>query len=601
MTAAILRDRAISDPSTRWDLDVTSRSARIVERIAGEVRAGAHLYEVLGREIERIVAHTEDVLTLRRDFPIRAEHAGRRICDGLKVLAQQPFPVPLNAEQEASVAELREALDSYADLLVADAVHHLVEGRPDTAGQLMDAAAGFSRPPEMALLRTARHGRAVTSSVALIVPHVGAPLLPANEAERATLSPATLLDPSVAAAIAAQTGESAAWDFVVGRDHPVTVTLADLGFTPADALTLSLSSLQRLVANHAGLPGEAVIGGSGPGRYEQAATLVGLIGRTPAETRTFSQNRAVDPPAAAADPEIIARYNATRSVGSALKAQLRAQVELLDGDDLGQADETSVRALVLAASRWGITADTRPSLAAAAGLVLRQLDERLAAAPDATVAAALSREGLSTAAAALVSPTGQVGLTAAVAATDLPALTSTVTLDDEWLTVVAAVRPALARLESHQLGSGHPFTAWANRYADPWQTDGDDGRPLVVAYAPPGLDLAAATPGAMMAAAALDRFDEVVPAPQQTTGAAFGFDAPAARAQQAILLAVPPSVAAPLDAATLAQILVETRELAHARMARPIDLDQEFWGLAPTCLLPASGAIATPLEAGGPP
>jgi hypothetical protein len=31
-------------------------------------------------------------------------------------------------------------------------------------------------------------------------------------------------------------------------------------------------------------------------------------------------------------------------------------------------------------------------------------------------------------------------------------------------------------------------------------------------------------------------------------------------------------------------------------MARPVDLDDEFWGLAPTCLLPASGAVATLLE-----
>ena len=91
----------------------------------------------------------------------------------------------------------------------------------------------------------------------------------------------------------------------------------------------------------------------------------------------------------------------------------------------------------------------------------------------------------------------------------------------------------------------------------------------------------------------------MIPAADQRTGAAFGFDAPAARAQQAILLAVPPSTATPLDQATLAQILVETRELAHARMARPVDLDEQFWGLAPTCLLPAAGAIATPLEVRG--
>jgi hypothetical protein len=53
-----------------------------------------------------------------------------------------------------------------------------------------------------------------------------------------------------------------------------------------------------------------------------------------------------------------------------------------------------------------------------------------------------------------------------------------------------------------------------------------------------------------------------------------------------------------MDNHTLVQILVETRELAHARMARPVDIDPEFWGLAPTCLLPATGKIAVPLESG---
>ena len=170
-------------------------------------------------------------------------------------------------------------------------------------------------------------------------------------------------------------------------------------------------------------------------------------------------------------------------------------------------------------------------------------------------------------------------------------------LDDTWLTMVAAVRPALARLEAHQLTSANPFTARANRAGDPWQTDPQDARPLVVIYAGPALNLGAA--GTLVATAALDQFDEVIPAADQRTGAAFGFDAPAARAQQAILLAVPPSTTTPLDQATLAQMLAETRELAHARMARPIDLDNQFWGLAPACLLPATGATATPLEARG--
>src|SRR5439155_1590824 len=217
----------------------------------------------------------------------------------------------------------------------------------------------------------------------------------------------------------------------------VTVTLADLDLTPADALSLTRSDLERLAAELGPASTGAVAGGSAGDRYEQAADLVALIGRRPATRRTFSESPTPDPPAAFLE-----------------------------------------------------------------------------------------------AVAALVSPTGQLGITAAFSAADLPSLRRAPALDDEYLPVAAAVRPALARLEAHQLATGQPLTAWANRPDDLWQTDAQDGRPLVVVHADPALDLA--SPPGLVAAAALDRFEEVIPAAEQRTGAAFGFDAPAARPQQAI-------------------------------------------------------------------
>lgn len=601
LVAAVLRDRAVSDPSPRWDLDITSRQARAAGRIADEVREGAFLAEVMGREVERVVGRIDDIATLRSTFPVRTEHAGRRVCDGLAALDADPFPAALDPEQTQAIADLRAALDTYGDLLVADAVHHLVEGRADIAGQVMDAAAGLSRPPELSLLRTARDGRAVSTSVALALPHVAGEALPAAPADRALLSPAATLDPSVAAALAANAGAASEWDFVLGpADTPATVTLADLALTPADALALTRSELERLATEAAdGIDGE-VVGGSAGGRYERAADLVGLIGRRPALRRTFSEARAAHPPGDPVDPDLVARYARTREVAVALAGELRAQVGLFADDGIGAADEAALRRLLAACAAWGIAPDPRgpagaARLAAVARLAQPQLDARVAAAPDGAAAAQLSPAAFLDAATALVSPTGQLGLTAAIGAADLPPLQRAPGLDADYLTVVAAVRPALARLEAEQLAAAQPWTAWANRPEDPWQTDESDARSLVAVWADDALDLAAPPP--LVAAAAVDQFDEVIPAAEQRTGAAFGFDAPAARAQQAILLAVPPSTAAPLDQATLVQILVETRELAHARMARPVDLDDEFWGLAPTCLLPASGAVATPLEA----
>ena len=354
--------------------------------------------------------------------------------------------------------------------------------------------------------------------------------------------------------------------------------------SPADALSLTRSDLERLAAEHAGA-GE-VTGGSAGERYERAADLVGLIGRRPATRRTLSESPTTSPAGDPVDAELVARYAATRDVAVALEAQLRAQVE--------HAEEPTLRRLLAACAAWGI-APSSPDLTERARLALPQIQARLAAAPE--DGAQLSPAAFLDAAVALVSPTGQLAITAVTPADDIPGLQRAPDLDDEYLTVVAAVRPALARLEAAQLAAAQPFAAWANRVSDPWQTDAQDSRPLVAVYADPSLDLA--SPPARVAAASLDRFDEVIPAADQRTGAAFGFNAPAARPQQAILLAVPPSTSTPLDQATLAQILVETRELAHARMARPIDLDDELWGLAPTGLLPATGAIATRLELSG--
>ena len=193
----------------------------------------------------------------------------------------------------------------------------------------MDAAAGLSRPPELSLLRTARDGRAVSTSVALALPHVAGEALPAAPADRALLSPAATLDPSVAAALAANAGAASEWDFVLGpADTPATVTLADLALTPADALALTRSELERLATEAAdGIDGE-VVGGSAGGRYERAADLVGLIGRRPALRRTFSEARAAHPPGDPVDPDLVARYGRTREVAVALAGELRAQVGL---------------------------------------------------------------------------------------------------------------------------------------------------------------------------------------------------------------------------------------------------------------------------------
>ena len=416
LAAAVLRDRAISDPSPRWAMNITSRGARAADRIAAEVRNGAHLNEAMGREVERIVGRAADIQALRTAFPVRTEHAGRRVCDGMKVLAATQLPVTLDSGEQAAMDELRAALDVYGDLLVADAVHLLVEGRADTAGQVMDAAAGLSQPPELSLLRTARDGRGISSSVVIALPYLPAAALPADASERALVSPAATLDQSAAAQLAAYAGPAAEWDFTIGPAGQA-VTLADLGLTPADALSLPLSTVERLAVQFAGAAAVEVTGGSGSDRYERAAELAGLIGRNPATRRALSETRTADPPGDPVDPELVTRYAAVRDIAVALAGELQAQVALLGANDLGSADQQALGRLLSACACWGI-APNPPGppgpgqVAATARLALPQIEARLAAAPDQAAAAQLSRAAFLDAAVALASPTGQLAITA---------------------------------------------------------------------------------------------------------------------------------------------------------------------------------------------
>jgi hypothetical protein len=152
-------------------------------------------------------------------------------------------------------------------------------------------------------------------------------------------------------------------------------------------------------------------------------------------------------------------------------------------------------------------------------------------------------------------------------------------LDPDWLETVAAVRPALARLEAAQLGEhlrtgGRPLRAWTSQPGDPWQTaataDSATGpRRLVAVFGPPGVlpSRPTANTAGFVAAAVIDHFAETIPGTEHTASVAFPHDLPTARAPQAVLLAVPPVVDQPLTTEVLVDIVAEVRALARARMA----------------------------------
>jgi hypothetical protein len=578
LTATVLRDRAINDPEAgRWHMTLSSRTVREAARVGEHVRVGAHLAEALGREVERIATAPDLVQALRDQFPLRSEHDGRRVCDGLAVLAADPAGLGFDADKRARLVELGFAVDAYGDLLVAEAVHHVTQGRAAVAGAVMDAAAGLSRPPELEVVRTPRQGRAVATSVLVLLPEVPAPAEPTDPLDRATLPPVQLADASAARFVADQVGEAADWSWS-GASH--TVTLADLELEPADALALTRTDLERLAADALGVTPADLTGSDGSMRYEAASRLVALLGRAPAGPDATTVHPDQPSPPGGVDADLRARYTRLLATAQALAARLETST-----------DPAEVDRLLLAARRWGIAPDPPAAgdTQAAAARARELLVARVQLSPD---AAGLDRTGLIDAITKLASPTGQLALLSRLTAAQLPSLTET-DLDLAWLTLVAAVRPPLAHLEVHQFTADVPLVSWASKPQDPWQTDTGNGERMVVAYAAEGH---AVDTAATVAAAVLDRWTEVIPDTDHSTAAAFGFDAPAARAPQAILLAVPPDPNGRLDPDTVRDAVVDTRKLAHARMARPAELDAGIRGLLPTALLPATGRTEIPLE-----
>ena len=141
-----------------------------------------------------------------------------------------------------------------------------------------------------------------------------------------------------------------------------------------------------------------------------------------------------------------------------------------------------------------------------------------------------------------------------------------------WLQTVARVRDGAQRLTSVMtyaavLGTDPDAAFQVAQFPfddnDRWNTpDGPAaaGATSIVVYARGDIDPAARHAGLM-----IDEWTEVIPRRTMPTTLAFHYDAPGARAPQAVLLAVSPDPASPWTAATLEAIVAETLELAKLR------------------------------------
>ena len=528
MTAALLRDAAIRFPGgDRWNLTLDSAKIRTAMALAERVRLGLHPYEALGLEVEKIAGDWDTVRILRKQFPLAANQQERRVCDGEQVLraAREGKLVGLPPTLAASLAPLDDVLATYADLLLTDGVHALVTGHAELANAAMEAAAGLGAPPELRAIRTPRQATTVRVNAWALLPP-GAPVGGPGA------DPARTADPAFAAAL----------DAVFG---PNAINASDAA---------GREKRDRFGAVLGGGENEPPLPSLTGGDYE------GLPASADADLRD------------AIAGDLSNRLDRIMALALAAHDALAA----LDPDDAG----TGI-AITEAVARWAIDlaglapadpAAIQPSTAERQQKVVSVLADRLATAKSAVPAGGVvpsppSNGFVNAARRAIRVVAGRPDLPVVpiVARSLLPVLRPNADLDSVWLEIVAAVHPRLAALDAHQLDA--TLASWDSAVAvpdasiDPWHASG----PVVVAYGPGVGDR-----GATVAVAMLDGWTDSVPSRRHATVAAFGFNAPKSRAPQAVLVAVPPNLTQRLDNASLLDVVLDTRELAHARAPRQI-------------------------------
>lgn len=628
--AVVLRDKAIQSAAGKWDMDLDSRTVRMAKAFADEVKTGSHLNEAVGRAVEHVLEQRDAIRTIRERFPLRQEHQERRPCNGMAALTHLLGPTPSVDLREAQRNDLRDieaALDSYGDLLVAQSVQQVISGTPDRAAQAMEAAAGLASPPELDVIQTQRGGNGVHTTVSFAIPYRPQPNVDPADVD-IKQSPLLLADASVAAYLDKRFGDANDPSWTWFFEHETTgdkqsVTLGKLGLTPLDATAMGPDQIKDLFIDMVLTPAYhmlsaeemcAITGGfAGPCSHALMRELIATMGIRPATASDFEIRDA-----ALRDQLSTQQRNAYRQRYRNLYALAQQVLQHFQNGDQSPTQK------LLIAARWGIVPRKLPddegamarleaATAALAARIQRVPNPNGGNEAQQAAFATMSITELATACSDLATSDG----TYPIMATFEPLRIDPETqidpdygefgngLDQEWLSVVAPVRKPLARLEAWQSNQvlsvfenhpdgdpkPQPLALFARDPKDPWrknalktvrEQDLADAVGFHAFYTPTPDSFAK---GDLMAIAIVDRWNEYVPDLQHDASVSFGFNAPSSRAQQAILLAVPPDLNRQLDTDQLHDILKDTRANLRARMVREQDLNG-FGMVVGTAFLP---------------
>lgn len=542
--------------------------------------------------------------------------------------AAHGLPAPGTREHEAVLDELQalhDAIDAVGDVALAEGVHQLVVGNAERAGAVFDAVSGGETPvSELDVTRTPRAGTGVTHRL-LVLFSGSPPPVPAGwrgDARQARAAAEPWLD-AWAGALLGDPDEIRCSVVFLGDDgNPLApaeeIRMSELGLSPTDVVALAgaPAEVEERVAYRArrdrrppGVPREARVRldfGRGQGWPPSRRSF----GEALEVARALADLASGSRPARASDLTGT-ETRATSGIDAVeLEGRADAAVARLErlGDDLdafvaagaGAANLDVARDALLRAAHVGVP-DTVPRVASNASANAREtLFEQVKAAGK-----EVARRRRALADAPPPVPAGEARATRALARlhavfgegfTVLPRFGAgnpvelVRTFTDPalvpradpghavaWFQKAARVRPGAARLDDvllyrHALTGAAPavhvgqvpFVA-----GDPWvgmpPPTGSSlpaGRVSLVAHAPVPLD-----PNGALAGLVVDEWVETVPSPVQTTGLTFHFDAPGARAPQAILLAVTPAARPRWDIGLLSSVVLEAVELAKLRAA----------------------------------
>ena len=606
-TAAVLRSGwsafGTDSGETPLSIDLSSRRVRGASWILDGVRNGQDLSEVLGARFERYLhdSHLDLWIETVRQAALDATGTPRpasAIVDGLLVARAwsdveatdaekalhaelmartSPPSDPEHRAVRAQLGRLAADLDSVADLLMAQSVHSLLRGNSDAAaGALAITGGGDAAVPPITVTDGPRASQLVSHRVVAAWP--GAPSAPADG------SVLTVAEPRLSAWLASLLPSPA--DVSAGA-----ITLADVGLTAVEAAHLAGaaatqdgSRLGRIVVAAGGELGAGALSVNDFGLLAGAA--MDAVGR-----------------ARALRPEDLAVPGADVSGAVAGDAELAGRVAGVEGllaelsSALAADDAETVRGALLRCATidvpGAVVALEAPGDAAALATVQAALADRRLPAVEPVTDEERLRALVAGALPILPTFTPAPDPQRAVSAAYEPRATAVAQGAGAWLRQAGRARTALGAINDALLlaeaVAGRPLTTYGlvqlPQHEEGWaaveKPEGQRERLTVLSLT--GADALTAE-GQPIAGLLIDGWAEGIPRADQVTGIAVHFDAPTARAPDAVLLSVVDDERG-FSAGELSDQLLATLHLAKLRAIPPTGLARDGQYL-PTVFLP---------------